>query len=467
MTEQVSRLGQINGALGDIESEFAAVAKEYISPYGDLKDIFIENGELLLESLGDLFKSFAESGIAGVGSMLVDLLAGFIADLFAGFIEDLLSLDTLIPEFMEDMFDKLDELIPFDLLNIGAAFPALGSFGDCFRNIDDILVESLKKKMNNFALGTPVGMGAANLMNITFKFVGVVEGKIQQIVELTESSIMDLVIAAQNAVDALARTKIMAKLISAIDKLGIDKALCLIGKLTGKVLDNIGGALTSLIGGIMSFDPCKLFERGENGEPANPRAEGIPVPSKVPEKAPEVYPITIAAAAKDPDSIQVQDLYRQAMWNAGDVLSKDHMADMFEASGGKKGGTNAQHISANTQAHLLARGFLNAIQAGNVEAGEEQFDKNVKRILEEKALSGEWAPTKNDPNPQPDASLYFETVCMQIKNQMFNTRVILEGHAGIQDQTGTDSGKTPKDVAANVGSFATEKAAAEGEQAMC
>lgn len=205
MTEQVSRLGQINGALGDIESEFAAVAKEYISPYGDLKDIFIENGELLLESLGDLFKSFAESGIAGVGSMLVDLLAGFIADLFAGFIEDLLSLDTLIPEFMEDMFDKLDELIPFDLLNIGAAFPALGSFGDCFRNIDDILVESLKKKMNNFALGTPVGMGAANLMNITFKFVGVVEGKIQQIVELTESSIMDLVIAAQNAVDALAR----------------------------------------------------------------------------------------------------------------------------------------------------------------------------------------------------------------------------------------------------------------------
>lgn len=423
-SENTNRLGQINGALGDIEGQFAEIGSRYKSPFGDLKDLFLESGELRLEKLKGLFEEFGESGIPGIGNVVAGILGNILGDLLGDLFGDLFNLDNLIPNFLEDLLDDLHELVPVDILNIAEEIPGLPSYGDCFRNIDDILVENLQRKMNNFAFKLPVGMGGSNLMPITFDFVKTVESKIETIVDAAPMSIMDIIVGIQSAPDLLTKTKYVAKLAIATSSLSPEKLKCLTEKLypdDAASEGGNGGGLTELLGklvsGAASLDPCALANGG--GIP------GLPIPGCIPPGPPQEFPTKVPISTINTKQINLQEEQHDARWRIGDTLSKDSLIKDY--------GSNPQHLAAHTTLHLLTRGLWNGIQAGQAAEAAQRFDDNCARILAEKTRSGEWDPKEGEPEDTESAIEYLKEMGPVIKNQLLRDSDVIQQYYDAQD----------------------------------
>jgi len=433
-SESEDRLGQINGALGDIEGQFAEIGSKYKSPFGDLKDLFLESGELRLEKLQGLFEEFGESGIPGIGNIIAGILGNILGDLLGDLFGDLFNLDNLIPNFLEDLLDDLHELVPVDILNIAEEIPGLPSYGDCFRNIDDILVENLQRKMNNFAFKLPVGMGGSNLMPITFDFVKTVESKIETIVDAAPMSIMDIIAGIQSAPDLLTKTKYIAKLAIAISNLSPEKLKCLNEKLypaDAASEGGNGGGLTDLLGklvsGAESLDPCALANGG--GIP------GLPIPGCIPPGPPRPFPTTIPPNAPNTAQIALNEEASDIRYRLGEAMSIESMAAEW--------GNTGDHMAANTTLQLLVRGMHNAIAAGqSPDSARATFDANVERILKEKERSAEWFKREDgviDTSDEDSPYEYFKALAPGLADMCMADAPIIAAHAGAQDLQTTNA----------------------------
>lgn len=301
--------------------------------------------------------------LAGIGDKLegiqgkLDVVSDLFENPIGDFAENLLGGidfgDFGIPSAVTGLFDKIPD---FPGLEIG--LDQLSGFGSCFANLDDLIADMLKEKIVDMILSFPPGMAAANLMSSVFSTISVVQEVIDDVISLTQLSLRDLIMLAQNS-DFLQRIAIIKK----------------ITDLYENVIQNINDFIST----IMDLDPCNLI----NYRPG--RTTPAPKPATMPEGPPAPPPTPMQNFAKNSVLSNVVDGFIDAKWKIGQVLSKDKIEENdpdFKAT--------PQFNSAMAHLHHVAHSFRKQVektQRGDSERIireiEIRADESVKRKAEE------------------------------------------------------------------------------------
>jgi len=307
---------------------------------------------------------------AQVGDKLSDVQGKLdgIADLFENPLESLT--DSLLGGFefpggeLPGAIGGLIGSIPsFPGLNLG--FGGLGGFGDCLRNLDDLIVEMLKEKIIELTLSIPAGLAAAALMSTIASVIEVIQEVIDTIISLSQESLMDLLIRVQNATGFLQR-------ITAIKTMT---------DLYGEIICN----LNALIDKILDFDPCNLLDEiAGTGPPPGPK------PVKVPEAdvAMPAFPATVKTGAPNVSMQATRAAAARARNRIGTALRKRNAPE-----GAAPYVETESHRAALTTLQQFVHGFRGQILSLGRPGGGSQALSNIRaaqeKIVREKAT--EWS----------------------------------------------------------------------------
>jgi len=304
---------------------------------------------------------FAEIGdkLSGIQGKL-DGISDAFENPVAGFAENLLGGFDFGGELPGAISNLVGNIPSFPGLNLG--FSGLGGFGDCFRNLDDLIVDMMKEKLLELSLSIPGGIAAASLMAAVQEATEVIQEVVDDIISLSQESLMDLIIRVQNS--------------SFLQRIIIIKQIT---DLYGDIICN----LNDLISKILDLDPCNLLdELAGTGAPAGPK----PLPT--PEAPMPPYPTIIDPATNNATLLSIKDNFINAKFQVGQALSKTNNDDPevppFVQS--------TAHNAALSTLHHLAHSFRNQIRSlgpGQGSTALRNIEESSQRIVREK--SKEWS----------------------------------------------------------------------------
>ena len=175
---------------------------------------------------------------------------------------------------------------------------AVTKVADCFKNLDDLLVERIKEKALETIEGTlNVSEMAQNLQKAA-KVQNVLQKQVDAVKGLKEESLSDLLIKARSS--------------GLLDRVGIVKDIT---EKYGAVV----GDINSLVSNIANIDICS--QTNYNGSAA------IPKPSIPPEASPVANPPAEPAAVLNQGLIDIKRKHDDALFRINDVNNKESLPD--------------------------------------------------------------------------------------------------------------------------------------------
>jgi len=183
-------------------------------------------------------------------------------------------------------------------IGLNNAISKVSSAGDCFKDIDNLVLENVQKQAFDFASGIPDAKELTKQVSKMQEISKTVEDVGKEINKLKEKNLSDLLKQAANAPDLLARISIIADIQSKF----------------GDAVED----LNSLVDNITSFDPCSLVDYKVD---ASGNAKPIPQAGQFLNEPPAPFPSFTPPVNVNYAAEEAKADYRQAMARMGDVVN--------------------------------------------------------------------------------------------------------------------------------------------------
>jgi len=235
-------------------------------------------------------------------------------------------------------------------LDLGGIFNA----ADCFKNIDDLLIERVKQKAVDMLLETNSAQEMVQRIGDISDIAKQAGNVIRQANELKEKSLAELVVDARNA--------------GLLDRIGIVKK---INDQFGGVVDNLNG----IIANIATFDVCSMtnYQTGV----------ALPPSASITRKAPAALPVFDSLMTIDQNAIDTQDRFNDHTFRIKSIIGSEGLPE-----------------TAGSRSMLVAlQDFYYAGQrkaySGSSDAFGQEMNQLIQRTLDSK--KDEWpAETLNE-----------------------------------------------------------------------
>ena len=182
-------------------------------------------------------------------------------------------------------------------LGLNNAITQVSSFGDCFKDIDNLVLENVQKQVFDTVAGIPEAKALTQEISKMQEMSATVEKVGQEINKLKEKNLSDLLKQASAA--------------------GLLERISIIADIQSKFGDAVED-LNSLVDNITSFDPCSMVDFKID---ANGNAQEIPQPGQFLNEPPKPFPSFTPPVNVNYAAEETKSDYRQAMARMGDVVN--------------------------------------------------------------------------------------------------------------------------------------------------